>query len=401
MIRSYKFLLFLYLILLPVQLNVFFWPNWSFVYGSRIDYLSPALYFTDFIFVALLILAFWLQKIKLGKTYFVLGLFLFINITYSVSPAVSFYRSLKIVQAFLLFKIILNTENIYFFVRQALVWASLWVSVLAVLQVINAGSLGGVFYWLGERSFSLSKPGIAKEVFLGREFLRPYSSFSHPNVLSGFLGACFLIALPLKNTLEYFWGLLVLIVLFLGFSQAVWLGLVLALLFYKERAKKISTLFFSLSPFLLSFFLVWFSKIYYQILSINESFIRRAFLNLASVSVFSQNIWTGSGLGTFVVKLPQTYKNLSPFVNAQVYWWLQPVHNIYLLLLSETGFLFSVFVFVVLYKIISKSRLHPAILFIMFTGLFDHYWITAQQTLFLLAVVIGITIKDNESSNLL
>src|SRR3989344_9415701 len=54
------FSLFFYLLILflPTQLGRHFWPNFSFVSGIRIDYLSPTLYATD-IFI-LLIFVFWL-----------------------------------------------------------------------------------------------------------------------------------------------------------------------------------------------------------------------------------------------------------------------------------------------------------------------------------------------------
>ena len=54
-------------------------------------------------------------------------------------------------------------------------------------------TLGGYFWYLGERSFYASTPGIAAVSFQGRLLLRPYATFPHPNVFGGFLA----IVLPL------------------------------------------------------------------------------------------------------------------------------------------------------------------------------------------------------------
>ena len=58
-------------------------------------------------------------------------------------------------------------------------------AILAISQFIKGGTLG--LWILGERTFTISTPGIAKFDFYGREFLRPYATFPHPNVLAGFI----------------------------------------------------------------------------------------------------------------------------------------------------------------------------------------------------------------------
>ena len=59
----HQVLFLLLLILLPTQLGYHFWPNWSFVFGIRSDYLAPTIYFTDILFFFVLI--FWyLDKTK-------------------------------------------------------------------------------------------------------------------------------------------------------------------------------------------------------------------------------------------------------------------------------------------------------------------------------------------------
>ena len=60
-------------------------------------------------------------------------------------------------------------------------------SLLVIAQFIKQGSLGGVFYFFGERFFTPATPGIANASINGELLFRPYGTFSHPNVLAGFL----------------------------------------------------------------------------------------------------------------------------------------------------------------------------------------------------------------------
>ncbi|MBI3070230.1 MAG: hypothetical protein HYY87_02915, partial [Candidatus Levybacteria bacterium] len=49
------------------------------------------------------------------------------------------------------------------------------------------GSMGGLFYFFGERAFTSQTPGIANASINGELMLRPYGTFPHPNVLGGYL----------------------------------------------------------------------------------------------------------------------------------------------------------------------------------------------------------------------
>ena len=56
--RLHQKLFWLLILLLPVQLGRHFWPDFSFVLGLKIDYLSPTFYLTDLL--VLMILSLWL-----------------------------------------------------------------------------------------------------------------------------------------------------------------------------------------------------------------------------------------------------------------------------------------------------------------------------------------------------
>lgn len=51
-----KVLCFLFIFFIPTQLGKHFWPEWSYVMGIRVDYLSPTLYFLDLIWLGFFVI---------------------------------------------------------------------------------------------------------------------------------------------------------------------------------------------------------------------------------------------------------------------------------------------------------------------------------------------------------
>ena len=96
-----------------------------------------------------------------------------------------------------------------------------------------------------------------------------------------------------------------------------------------------------------------------------------------------QSPFLGTGLGNYLIVQEQFPQLFADFLN-------QPVHNIFLLFLSETGAITILLLFFLFFKkLISAVKKYPYILIIiLITGLFDHYWLTLQQN-FLLMGVIG------------
>src|ERR1035437_5543578 len=73
-------LFYLLILFLPTQFGKHFWPNSSFVFGLRLDYLSPTVYLTD-IFIGLMFVLYFYKFIsaikKINKKYlFLFGLIL-------------------------------------------------------------------------------------------------------------------------------------------------------------------------------------------------------------------------------------------------------------------------------------------------------------------------------------
>jgi O-antigen ligase len=115
---------------------------------------------------------------------------------------------------------------------------------------------------------------------------------------------------------------------------------------------------------------------------------KRTQLNLAALKMTKESPWFGVGLGNFLVKLPEFQKNNGVF-------WLQPVHNILLLGLSQVGILGLVILIFNFQFLISNKKLNfifkIILLVIVISGMMDHYWLTLPQNVWLLVLVASLS----------
>ncbi len=199
----------LLLVLIPTQLGYHWWPGWALVLGRRIDYLSPTLYLTDIlIFLLLISWVFVRRKVIIshkkiqrstGIKIIFFFLFIFLNIFFAANRMVALFAWIKMLEMVGLGAYIVKTkpkfQRVIFFLSIGVLYSSL----IAIIQFLLQHSIGGPFWFLGERAFSAATPGIAQisVCFPNRLncplMLRAYATFPHPNVLGGFLA----ITLPL------------------------------------------------------------------------------------------------------------------------------------------------------------------------------------------------------------
>jgi len=403
----------LLIFLLPVQLGRHFWPDFSFVLGLKIDYLAPTVYLTDLLVLFILVLWGWEQRCQfsiktligwLKRNWWLMAVlaYLILNAFLALNQGAAFYKLIKIIEFSLLGYYLAKNHCSLSHLYLSLLMAVVYSSLIALFQFFKQGSLNGVFWWLGERTFDLNTPAIAKAIVNGHLLLRSYATFSHPNALAGFLLVALILTLPLIKKLKL-WGLLygflVSLAIVFSFSRSVWLiGLLFLFVLIIKKIKenkpasfKIRVLIFSLIPlfFALSFYLFSLTSHF----STNEAFFQRTQLMKASFLMIKDYPLSGVGLNNFIVHLPN-YWSLTGFT-----YWLQPVHNLYLLILSETGWLGLLiwlwFLFLTAQRLFLKKS-HQEILLaglsvILLLGLFDHYWLTLQQNQLLLTILLGLS----------
>lgn len=392
----------LFILLLPTQISLHFWPDFAYVFGIRVDYLAPTIYLTDIVLSILLVL--WVfSGFKLGEAGSTLRssagvvtvsllIYLFANSLFvAQNQGAAFYKFSKILEYFWLFFYIFTNRQFIFSQRifyDTLSLAVLYSSVIALAQFIFQKSLGGIFWWFGERTFNASTPGIATVFINNQEILRPYGTFPHPNSLAGFLLVSLLLILPFDTLLKKTALVAGTLIILLSFSHGAWAAILLLLLIFFVHKKVRSSYLFAgifLLITLLTAIPLWFAP---DILFFGADIVRRVELAKAGFNMILHSPFFGAGLNNFIPGLPKFAG--SPAVS----WWLQPVHNIFLLLISEIGIIGFVIFFYLLARLVApiftqNKKRYLLLVAILFTGSIDHYWLTLEQNLLLATVVFG------------
>ena len=413
-------LFFLTLLFLPTQLGRHFWPSFSYILGIRIDYISPTIYLTDILIFLLFIFFITNLQIKYLKKLFkkfswlsinllFLITFLFLGVIFSKSPLAGFYGLFKFFE-FIFFGVYttrfvtkINFKKILFVFSVAIIFEA----ILSAAQYFKHSSLGGFFYFFGERTFNGQTPGVANASVNGELILRPYGTFSHPNVLGGYLLIGMTIILfSLGSTKKQLGKILYAIsliggtlALILTFSRvAILLWLIIIFIFLISRAgknflKKNTALFLIFISVVVS--LIFYTPIISRFSNLSlydESFSQREELLKSSFTIIKAHPFFGTGLNNFLIELAQVKKTNN------VIFYLQPVHNAFLLVAAQAGIPGLIYFIVFLAKTFKKAFLkrdlinYKIIIFlsILILGSLDHYFLTIQQGQLLLSFVLGL-----------
>jgi len=417
---------YLWLALIPTQLGRHFWLVESRVLGMKIDYLSIILYLSDILWVVWIIKNhpltpsltkegdktknFWNRWLMV-----VLVLAIVVgNVVVAQAKLVAVYRWLRVGQwLFTFYLVSKNKKDIEEKLLKVIPWWIIIESFLALAQVVKGGSLQGIWWWFGERRFLLGNLGIA-EMRVGNEaWVRAYGTFSHPNSLAGFL---LLAWIYMKNTNKKqdtrnekqetrnkkqntrnknlkikIWKWVVnwsaLLGIVLAGSRTVWVLSILILI--QETRNEKQELKGVVEKVLIGIGLV--AMVLgivgneYELKSFlggwdKDSWSKRVSLVVSAKNMFIDSPFLGIGNGNFVSLLPK-YQEKNIF-------WLQPVHNIFLLILSEIG----IFGVVLLCKMFGRIRKKnwQILGIIIVTGMLDHYWVTLPQNFWLAAIILGL-----------
>lgn len=391
-------MVFLTLLLLPTQLGKHFWPEFALIYSLKVDYLAPTIYLWDLVVVGLVVT--WIARSNhFNKQTLPVLLFFWLTQALSLVLADNVGAGLvRLVQLILtgLFGLTIASAGLDKLVKPlfwALVLSVIVESALATAQFFKGGSIG--LWLLGERTFSLSTLSIATFNFYGQVFLRPYGTFPHPNVLAAFI----VLSLPIINFFQNSgrvvgWASLAgLIATLLSFSRSAILVMAVELtIFLRNRWQLLGLIVLITLPLLV----VRFSSA----LSFDQlSILRREELAQTAIKQFISQPLLGIGLNNFI----NTIANSSLVAGPSRF--LQPVHNIWLLTLAETGVVGLLGLLGLIgYPIIrlwkSKDRSWSKLLLfswmtIIFLGMFDHYFLTLPQGQRLLFLIWGLSLASS------
>ena len=397
-----QILVFSFFFFLPTQLAKHFWPTWSYVQGIRVDYLSPTISVIDIL--SLLVIASHIRSIvQFMRTtkranFIILGLLIGTNIMFSALPLRSMMSWLHILLGCsVMFVIVKNIQKYLFVILAGLAAGSIVQLILVCMQFISQSSLQGLWYWLGERRVVLSLPDVAKISVYGREYMRPYGTFSHPNALGGFYVLLFFFIFWLKQQLSptdkrlhLFANVILFVSPFLilaSFSKVAILSFVLGnliLVWGDYTYRKCTLCLIARTSILILVFFMFTIPI-----GDPYSLQKRLVLIGNSLRIFFDHPLWGVGMGNYIVA--QSSLSILP----RYMPLYQPVHNIFLLALTEMGIggimLAYIFIRQLKFVLVFSSKLIPMSIAIVITGMSDHYWITQPQTQLLLIFVILAT----------
>lgn len=385
---------FIFSFFLTSQFGKHFFFSFSYLSGIRIDYLAPTIYLTDILSLPLIVYALitYISSKHYIKAPFIsaAALLFFFNMLFSQSLPLWGYQFIRVVQwigVCHFFLITSKDKAIFSAAIGGLLIGGMLEFGLALYQLSSRGSLQGLAYYLGERRFTITTPGIAKAYFLGREFLRPYATFSHPNSLAGFylLVYSFLltnkrITNPFFKTFAVFLVSSLVIITFSRVAIITYVAISLIYFFNKAFTCRICTI----SKLILAIFLVTFAL---TITGDMHSLQKRSDFAEKALMIIANKPFSGTGMGGYLIAQHAFPQKFSTFFE-------QPVHNIFLLVIAQLGIPLSLILFGWIAQKLGKnmknnSFLLPA-LCIFITGNADHYWITLQQNVLVTAVIFGI-----------
>ena len=392
-----KILFFLFLLLIPTQFGKHFFLAFSYLSGVRVDYLAPTIYLTDII---IFLLAIANSKIVFkffkNKKILISLFFLLINILFSRLPIISFYWFLKTIELLIIFflakKILTTLKEKYILI--ALFISSLFQLFISLTQLINKHSVQGIFYYLGERLLALSTPGVAKASIQGAEFLRPYGTFSHPNSLAGFFLLLYFFVLTYKKfnrylAIKYLLLFISSILVFISFSKTAIACYLILNTYHLLLNTKLNCKICKIARIIVVFIV---SLIFLSATTDPLTVNKRIELMKNSIEIIFKNPLLGVGMGSYLIAQAKFSSKFYLFFN-------QPVHNIFLLFIAETGLIIGGFI---LYQLINRLiRAHLKkeqwilIFVIIFTGFFDHYWLTLQQNFLLMGLIMGVILSPS------
>ncbi len=410
-------LLAVLILLIPSNLFLKFGLEQSYVNGLQIDYLLPKLFATDIIVLLLLTIALIRSLAKhslknigqrlsanLRQNWLALTIWLLI-LAYQFTTnfvIAGTYFWLKLTLMGLLFIYLRKKQLRNLSLLISISFSLLIQTTLGIYQFLLQQPLFP-YHILGEPNF---RPyyRLSRQFLLGRERILAYGTTAHPNVLAGF-GAIFCLILWQsfsKSNFKPNWQKILqglsltasLILIFITQSWTALLTLVLGLLlmFYKKISnnfKKISTksLAIALPSVVLAVPLLVAISAYY--FPHNPSWQRRSHLNQAGITLFSKQPWLGTGLNQFAGRVEQDK------LTKDVVGFVQPVHHVGILWLTETGVLGLLLMAIVIAKNRRKKELLYSLLVISPLLVLDHYLYTLQTGQLLLVLWLSQSLRDS------
>lgn len=424
-VTEYGFYLFLFL--LPWQTH-WIW-RMAHLNGNVWEYGSGSVYGTDILLLVLLLLAAFVPRKKMKPCmrplWAVVGVFFFIafmSVLWSQDKGISWYMIARLAEVIGLFWLVQRIDFSWPGVGGALASAGVVQAVLGIYQFFTQEVIANK--WLGLAAHVPGQLGDAVIATVDGRYLRAYGAFPHPNVLGGFLVVALLVLIGFMFTLytnhqANIWKILLTVIslivvsygLILTFSRSAWVafGLAFAAMFGAciwHRHQYRLRILVQVTGWLIILALVtvalvpdiWVTRLSADARLEQQSIEQRADYYVQARTMITDHLFQGVGLGDYTGGLYDRNTTLNA-------WDYQPVHNIYVLAIAETGImgglLFALIVieffrmsmrqldrkFAQYNWLITWSTIFFALIII---GLFDHYLWTLASGMFVFWLALGL-----------
>lgn len=389
--RVVKLLALALLLALPINLAKHFESKASYVNGLLVDYLIPAVYLIDVLCVVFLVVAVFVLRPNFAKFKFFIWFGFVALLTASVST-----RSVPSLSAAAHLILYILTAIYLRSVFEQKILTKNEVIKIAYFHLVTSGALGlaqfilqrsvfSNYLILGEQPYTSGTYGIALENFFDRAVVPPYGLFTHPNILAGFLGALILLIVVydagfLKSKIKLAVLSISVFTFLMCFSYLTLIFLILALALIKFP--KFAYAAVILLPILLTSAQLIITS------PTNISIYRRNAFAIAATQVFINKPFFGTGYFSYTI---ESQKYLQPKTLSD-YKFIQPAHNVFLLLASETGLIGVGLLVFGLLQVVAKAKPRCLPLFVFFAGILsvDHFVLTSPQfNLFFWTLLFG------------
>lgn len=406
-----KIFLYLSLLLLPLNLGKHFVFKWNYFNGILVDYFIPTIYIPELLI--LVVLAFWFFRIyksavlksdiflilKYDRIFYILAVFIFcifLSCFYSQNILASIYLFSKWLLYLGFFVHLYFNIDEGFFKNLLKIFAIqlFLLTLLSIGQWYKQSSVFDNYLFFGEQPYNFSTPNVAKENFLGFTKLGSYGLFRHPNIFAGYMSILlcavfFYLKAPWVRALVIF----SILGIFFTLSYYSFFVLVFGLVSFYALKNYSGNIYVLLAFVLfLGVLLSFIPLLDKAVLSESASLEVRSELIRSTANVIESSFLFGVGPGMNIVEI----QKFLPLTNYIIF--IQPVHNIFLLLLSEFGFFglicFLTFLVSCIYLCISrKSFLSIVLLQFVLLGFFDHFPLTIHQTAILFMVFLALSLR--------
>lgn len=387
-------LFFFFALLLPLQ------TRYIFVTGVR-EYGTIALYLTDLLFLMLVILSPFFKK----NNWSLVGAWAFgLAVLFWSHGQIEWYWWLRLGEALTVAYLIYTLPVLRTVLLGGLVLGAGLSSLLAIWQFYAQQIMA--HSWFGLAAQAPWASGVSVLENMSGRLLRSYGPFPHPNILGGYVALVLLAAMarpedftkifPSRWWQGAMFGLMTTGV-FLSFSRSAALVLMIGLiwLFFEKKITKKTVL--SLTALFIILNIVFFQFTLGRVLADNRLEEMSKNQRVAGVKIALEIIkthpWLGVGLGQFTNSAALLLSNHDPR-------YIEPVHNIYLLIASELGLVGLALIVLCLAGLRRRRTLDCFALAVAIVtlGMLDHYLWTINSPRLLLALLFPLVLFTKKES---